>query len=244
MKKIFIPTPLRDEIIIPQDITHHLLHVFRHNLDKSIYVADKYGKNGIYKIEKEVDSCAIAHIIEYIDDVKSKGELVLVQSFLKGDKFDWVIQKVTELDVTDIYACVTKNCVVKYDSKKLNQKNIRWEKIIHEASQQCGRSHLPDFRSDLSIEEILDLEKESLCLVAYEDEKGRTLKEVLQMVPKEELKDKRILIIVGPEGGFNPSEIERMVAYGVRPVSLGSTILRAETAAVSAIAMIKYEIEL
>ena len=68
---------------------------------------------------------------------------ILVQSYLKGEKLEWVLQKATELNVDTVYLVPTSNCVAKYDAKKLQSKYSRWEKIMLEASQQCGRTQLP-----------------------------------------------------------------------------------------------------
>ena len=243
MKKIFIPTPLDEIIELPKDVTHHVLHVFRHNMEKPITVTGSDNRCGIYQITDEVDGIAQAKLIEYVASDVSSYRTILVQSLLKGEKLEWVLQKATELNVDTIYLVSTANCVAKYDDKKLQSKVSRWEKIMLEAAQQCGRNQLPTLVVGETLLQVLTIEADALKLVAYENEDGHTIKSALQSVhTNQTLTD--ILICVGPEGGYQEKEINAIIESGGKSVSLGNTILRAETAAIGSLAMIQYELEL
>ena len=243
MKKIFIPTPLDEIIQLPKDVTHHVLHVFRHNMEKPITVTGSDNCCGIYQITEEVDGLAQAKLIEYVESDVSSYRTILVQSLLKGEKLEWVLQKATELNVDTIYLVSTANCVAKYDDKKLQSKVSRWEKIMLEAAQQCGRNQLPTLVVGETLSQVLTIEADALKLVAYENEDGHTIKSALQSVhTSQTLTD--ILICVGPEGGYQEKEINAIIESGGKSVSLGNTILRAETAAIGSLAMIQYELEL
>ena len=243
MKKIFIPTPLDEIIELPKDVTHHVLHVFRHNMEKPITVTGSDNRCGIYQITDEVDGIAQAKLIEYVASDVSSYRTILVQSLLKGEKLEWVLQKATELNVDTIYLVSTANCVAKYDDKKLQSKVSRWEKIMLEAAQQCGRNQLPTLVVGETLSQVLTIEADALKLVAYENEDGHTIKSALQSVhTNQTLTD--ILICVGPEGGYQEKEINAIIESGGKSVSLGNTILRAETAAIGSLAMIQYELEL
>ena len=243
MKKIFIPTPLDEIIELPKDVTHHVLHVFRHNMEKPITVTGSDNRCGIYQITDEVDGIAQAKLIEYVATDVSSYRTILVQSLLKGEKLEWVLQKATELNVDTIYLVSTANCVAKYDDKKLQSKVSRWEKIMLEAAQQCGRNQLPTLVVGETLLQVLTIEADALKLVAYENEDGHTIKSALQSVhTSQTLTD--ILICVGPEGGYQEKEINAIIESGGKSVSLGDTILRAETAAIGSLAMIQYELEL
>lgn len=243
MKKIFIPTPLDEIIELPKDVTHHVLHVFRHNMEKPITVTGSYNRCGIYQITDEVDGIAQAKLIEYVATDVSSYRTILVQSLLKGEKLEWVLQKATELNVDTIYLVSTANCVAKYDDKKLQSKVSRWEKIMLEAAQQCGRNQLPTLVVGETLSQVLAIEANALKLVAYENEDGHTIKSALQSVhTNQTITD--ILICVGPEGGYQEKEINAIIESGGKSVSLGDTILRAETAAIGSLAMIQYELEL
>ena len=243
MKKIFIPTPLDEIIELPKDVTHHVLHVFRHNMEKPITVTGSDNRCGIYQITDEVDGIAQAKLIEYVATDVSSYRTILVQSLLKGEKLEWVLQKATELNVDTIYLVSTANCVAKYDDKKLQSKVSRWEKIMLEAAQQCGRNQLPTLVVGETLSQVLIIEADALKLVAYENEDGHTIKTALQSVhTNQTITD--ILICVGPEGGYQEKEINAIIESGGKSVSLGNTILRAETAAIGSLAMIQYELEL
>lgn len=243
MKKIFIPTPLDEIIELPKNVTHHVLHVFRHNMEKPITVTGSDNRCGTYQITAEVDGKAQAKLIEYVDANLASYRTILVQSLLKGEKLEWVLQKATELNVDTIYLVPTANCVAKYDEKKLQSKVNRWEKIMLEAAQQCGRNHLPTLVVGETLLQALDIESEALKLVAYENEAGQTIKDVLKTLHSDKpVTD--VLICIGPEGGYQEKEINAIIKYGGKSVSLGNTILRAETAAIGSLAMIQYELEL
>ena len=243
MKKIFIPTPLDEIIQLPKDVTHHVLHVFRHNMEKPITVTGSDNRCGIYQIIEEVDGLAQAKLIEYVESDVSSYRTILVQSLLKGEKLEWVLQKATELNVDTIYLVSTANCVAKYDDKKLQSKVSRWEKIMLEAAQQCGRNQLPTLVVGETLSQVLTIEADALKLVAYENEDGHTIKSALQLVhTNQTITD--ILICIGPEGGYQEKEINAIIESGGKSVSLGNTILRAETAAIGSLAMIQYELEL
>ena len=243
MKKIFIPTPLDEIIELPKDVTHHVLHVFRHNMEKPITVTGSDNRCGTYQITAEVDGKAQAKLIEYVEENVASYRTILVQSLLKGEKLEWVLQKATELNVDTIYLVPTANCVAKYDEKKLQSKVNRWEKIMLEAAQQCGRNHLPTLVVGETLLQALDIESEALKLVAYENEAGQTIKDVLKTLHSDKSVTD-VLICIGPEGGYQEKEINAIIKYGGKSVSLGNTILRAETAAIGSLAMIQYELEL
>ena len=154
-----------------------------------------------------------------------------------------MLQKATELNVDTIYLVPTANCVAKYDKKKLQSKVNRWEKIMLEAAQQCGRNHLPTLVVGETLLQALDIESEALKLVAYENEAGQTIKDVLKTLHSDKSVTD-VLICIGPEGGYQEKEINAIIKYSGKSVSLGNTILRAETAAIGSLAMIQYELEL
>ena len=112
-----------------------------------------------------------------------------------------------------------------------------------EAAQQCGRNQLPTLVVGEKLSQVLEIESDALKLVAYENEDGHTIKDVLSQVNSDEsITD--ILICIGPEGGYQENEINAIIESGGKSVSLGTTILRAETAAIGSLAMIQYELEL
>ena len=244
MKKIFIDGIIDESIQIPADTAHHLFHVLRHPKDESFIVSNHEGDTGEYVLASEESEAFIAKRLRIIDVPTSATKVVLIQSFLKGDKFEFLLQKATELNVHHIYGVSSVHCVAKYDAKKLSAKKSRWEKIIIEASQQCGRPDVPSLTVEQPLSKVLQrlqTDEGVLLLGAYEREDDKTIKDILQ-TQLHTNSYHTIAICIGPEGGYSPKEMEVLEACGGHKVSLGSTILRAETAALSAVSMIQYEL--
>lgn len=158
-------------------------------------------------------------------------------SATKGDKLELVTQKVTELGAYEIIPFLSARCVSKPDAKSSAKKTERLQKIATEAAKQCARSKIPTVSNFLTVKQITERVKEhDLNLVLYENEKDLDIKTVLQ---RENFKS--ISIVIGPEGGFEPSEIDNFIKNNFEIVSLGKRILRAETAPIAALSAIMYE---
>lgn len=244
MKKIFIDGIIDESIQLPADTAHHLFHVLRHSKEEPFIVSNHKGHTGEYVLLSEESDIYMAKRLRTIDISTVGTKVVLIQSFLKGDKFEFLLQKATELNVHHIYGVSSVHCVAKYDAKKLNAKKSRWEKIIIEASQQCGRPDVPTLTVEQSLSEVLQsLQSDEgvLLLGAYEREDDKTIKDILQ-VQLYTNSYHTIAICIGPEGGYSPNEMDLLESCGGHKVSLGATILRAETAALSAVSMIQYEL--
>ena len=244
MKKIFIDSIIDESIQLPADTAHHLFHVLRHSKGEPFIVSNHEGQTGEYVLASEDIDTYIAKRLRTIDVTISHTKVILIQSFLKGDKFEFLLQKSTELNVHHIYGVSSVHCVAKYDAKKLGAKKSRWEKIIIEASQQCGRPDVPTLTIEQSLSEVLQsLQSDEgvLLLGAYEREDDKTIKDILQTQLATHSYH-TIAICIGPEGGYSPNEMELLESCGGHKVSLGPTILRAETAALGAVSMIQYEL--
>lgn len=242
MKKLFISSPLNEEVQIPRDLAHHLLQVLRHSKEEPVLVSGLDKRSGLYSIVNDDLNACKAKLIRFVEESVPEKEIVLVQSFLKGDKFEWVLQKATELNVSHVYGVSTKHSVAHYDKKKLDQKEVRWQKILKESSQQCGRAYLPELTVQMTWKEVLRQEAQrpdTALFIAYEREGNQSLKVALSQIPRDEIQ--RIVICIGPEGGFHSSEVDDLLALGGQSISLGKSILRAETAAISSVAILQYE---
>lgn len=154
-------------------------------------------------------------------------EVVLYQGLLKSDKFEWVLQKVTELGVSRIVPIVSEHCVVKDISEN---KKARYNKIIKEAVEQCGGCAIPDLEQSISFSQALEqLPKKAKLLICHEKEESLSLLTALENNDATSLH-----IFVGPEGGFSEQEIEAAQKGGLEVVHLGKRVLRAETASIIA----------
>jgi len=172
-----------------------------------------------------------------------KSNITLAQSILKSAKQDIIIQKATELGVNTIIPLITKNTVVKFaNDKEKNQKIQRWQKISYEASKQCQRPGIPQIDSILTLDELVKMKNFDIKFVCVEREPELSIKEFMQN--SKQNTPANILLIIGPEGGWDDKEFSLFKENDIARVSLGNLILRAETAAITAISDVVYEYEL
>lgn len=218
----------------------HIKSVLRLKEGEQVSICDGEETDYIAKIES-IDSQEV--VLSVQESFRSKGEapvsLKLYQGLPKGDKMELIVQKCTELGVAEIVPMATKRAVVKLsDAKKTGKKLERWQKIAEEASKQSKRGRIPVVNRLVTIKEaIAELPEDDLVLMLYEAEEKQSLKEILKNYSGE-----RISVFVGPEGGFDESEVEALRASGAKVVSLGKRILRTETAGLVASAIIMYEL--
>lgn len=166
-------------------------------------------------------------------------EVTLAQALVKGDKFDYIIQKATELGVAQFIPFQAEHSVVRLDEEKAEERRLRWQKIAREAAEQSGRLSLPLVREVTTLPQILEAAGSyDLGLFLWEKEEEQGLKRVLQSARGA----RRLLLVVGPEGGFSRSEAALAREKGLKPVSLGPRILRTETAGPVAVALVLYEL--
>ena len=160
----------------------------------------------------------------------------------KADKLEWIIQKCTELGISEIVPVITDRVIVKLDEKSTSKKLERWNKIALEASKQSGRQKVPEVKKPINLKNLVEnISKYDILLFPYECEKETTLKSALRNLDK---KCKNIAILIGPEGGFSEEEVELFHFENVKQVTLGPRILRTETAGLVTLAMLLYELEL
>ncbi|WP_353096087.1 RsmE family RNA methyltransferase [Tissierella praeacuta] len=182
-------------------------------------------------------------ITKIIDSAEGKNEskinITLYQGLAKGSKMDLIIQKCTEVGVKEFYPVATHRSVVKIKEIKKEQSKVeRWNSIADEAAKQSKRDILPRVGNIISFDEMIDLLKdEKNIIVPYEDEKGNAIKEKLKIS-----KSMNVHLIIGPEGGFEPREIQKLESIGANIVTLGPRILRTETAGIVASTIIFYEL--
>ena len=170
------------------------------------------------------------------------AEVVLFQCLPKADKMELIIQKAVELGVTAVVPVISRNCVVKLDDKKAEGKLRRWQAIAESAAKQSKRSIVPQILAPVSIRDAVEmLEEYDVRMIPYENENGLTslCEAIISFVP-----GRRIAVMIGPEGGFDPMEVSMAKRHGVVPVSLGKRILRTETAAVAVLSLIMIRLEI
>lgn len=208
------------EIVDKNDI-NHLKNAFRIKDGEIIRAVDGEYEYicEVINIDKKIIEVKILERNE--DKFSSKIYIEAAIGILKNDKMDLTIQKLTEIGVTKITPLLTKRGVA-----KITEKKDKWDLIVKEATKQCQAVKLVEISEPKRLAE-LNFKEYNLAVVPYECEEENSLRNILN---KLENKPKRVLYIVGPEGGFEKEEIEFLKENGVIPVSLGKRILRAETA--------------
>ncbi len=167
-------------------------------------------------------------------------QLTLAVCLPKGDKLDLIVQKCSELGISNIILVLSDRCVVRLDSSKIAGRINRWRKIAAEAAEQSGRGKIPAIEYVENFSGLAGaIRKHTISLIAWEGERQTQIKEVLQASRDVE----SLMLIIGPEGGLTKQEVDIAVEAGAKPITLGKRTLRCETAAIAACAAIMYELE-
>ena len=180
-----------------------------------------------------------------ISEAEPDVKVTLYQALPKGDKMELIIQKSVELGAMEIVPVQMKRCVVKLDKKDKIKKIQRWQKISEVAAKQCGRNEIPEIKPCIYVKDVCQMIQDyDVVLVAYEKESENKIKNELKKL--KEVKDKqkiKIGVVIGPEGGLEPEDVEMLKQSGAKIVTLGKRILRTETVALNVTSNIMYELE-
>lgn len=200
---------------------------------------------GIDEITDREVRCTLRFIKE--DGVELPSKVYLFQGLPKGDKMELVIQKTVELGVYEIIPVAMRRCVVKLDGKKSQAKASRWQAVAEAAAKQSRRGVVPHVHDVMEYGEALEYAKNmDVKLVPYEMEDtldgasgmAGTRKVVSALSPGQS-----VAVFIGPEGGFAEEEIAAAIAFGMKPITLGRRILRTETAGMTVMAWLMYQLE-
>lgn len=229
-------------IIIDGGDYNHIKNVLRMKTGDAITVTG--GNNSDYRctIREFRNTEVVADIVEIIpNDKELPARIHLFQGIPKGDKMELIIQKCVELGVYEIIPVTMKRCVAKYDSKKAASKIARFQSISESAAKQSGRSIVPVIMEPMTYEEAIKYARNmDVKLVPYELAKSmdETKKAVMNIKPGMD-----VAVFIGPEGGFEASEIEGAVENDFAVISLGKRILRTETAGFTVMSILMYHLE-
>ena len=239
MPRFFVDVPpTGDVVLLTGEDARHIARALRMQPGESLTVCDGAGIDYDCVLEQAVPDEVRARIT---GAHPSAGEpdirVTLFMALPKADKMELIVQKATELGVTEIAPFLSSRCVSRPDDRALDKKCARWGKIAAEAAKQCGRGRIPHVRSVVSVEEAVRQAAEAaLPLLLYEGERENSLRAALCGQAPE-----TVSLMVGPEGGFAPEEAASAVSAGLKSVSLGPRILRCETAPLAALAAVMYE---
>lgn len=230
-------------IIIEGSDVKHIKNVLRMKVGEEIAISNgmdgKEYRCGIASMDDEQVVCELRFIKE--DEVELPARVHLFQGLPKADKMELIIQKAVELGVYEIIPVAAKRCVVKLDEKKAKSKTERWQQIAEAAAKQSKRSVVPKVSQVMTFgEALLCAEKMDVKLIPYELAEGmQKTKELIGGIKA----GQDIAVFIGPEGGFEESEINKALDKGILPITLGKRILRTETAGMTVMAWIMYKLE-
>lgn len=226
-------------IVVKGDVCHHITRVLRMRVGESLRFSDNenyYYEGTISVINK--DSVEVAIDDYYTIEDEPQLSVTLIQCLPRGDKMDQILQKATELGVKSVIPAESENSQVRLKNKGA-EKQSRWQKIVNSAAEQCGRGKIPVVHMPCSLKEALgSLAENTEILFCYEREENNSFRKTAEML---KAKTKNIALVIGPEGGFSEREAEAIIGAGGHSVTMGSRILRTETAGPTALAVLMYE---
>jgi 16S rRNA (uracil1498-N3)-methyltransferase len=243
MRRFFFEPAARngDDILLSETESRHITRSLRLHVGSQIQLLD--GSGACYLAEiTEIDRQVAARILSVDpDQQEGKTALHIEQAMLKNVKMDFIVEKCTELGAATFTPLVSSRCQGKIDETERGEKRQkRWQRIVESACKQCSRARPMKLQSCLSFAELCSSsnasqEPDTLRLLFWEEEHERSLHDLSAFSGYN-----NIHLLLGPEGGFSRDEVKLARQAGYQSISLGTRILRAETATVSAIAIVRY----
>ena len=232
-------------ITLPDRLAHQVRDVLRLGIGEQLVLLDNSGDEVLASVTK---SNRASVEVQVLDRRAGKSEspvrIILCQGLLKSARFEWVLENGTELGVAVFAPILCRRSMAGLEDAGPS-KQQRWQRIIQEAAEQCGRSRLPELLPARPLMHALnDIPPGALALMPWEEEHGQTLHATLVSAPSPgNSQPITVVLFIGPEGGLMAEEVTLAQRYDVQVVTLGQRILRAETAALVTIANVMYECE-
>ncbi len=243
MKKIFLgQNELRDGYIFvnPQE-ANHIMNALRYKVGQELLVSDQKEKEYLTEIEGYQGQELLLRIKESRPLKEEKTQIILVQGLPKADKMEYIIQKAVELGAVEIVPLQTMRSLVKLEGSKADKRRERWQKIAEQAAKQSGASQIARLADIVTLKEYLkNMPEDFTQIVLWEEEEELGLGQLLNSIEKIEGQQVKVALIIGPEGGLDPAEVDLLLASGARTASLGERILRTETASLAALSLVQY----
>lgn len=220
---------------LASDEVRHLVRVRRFSQGDLFEATDGKGRRCVCRLEKEAAGW-FGEVVEEIEsDPESPFRIVLAQALLKKDRFEWVLQKATELGVAEIVPIVTQRTEIRLDARREANKLARWRRILIEAVKQCGRSRIPELAAPIELAEFVAAPLE-FPLWMLDEEGGESLAKASRSLPGLS----GAVVLVGPEGGWDAEDRRLLNGIPAVSVSLGPRILRAETAPIVVLSILQH----
>jgi 16S rRNA (uracil1498-N3)-methyltransferase len=229
-------------ITLASDEARHLREVLRLKVGDEVYVFNGAGKEFQCRVEETRRDAAHLMVVREVEAARPESplHLTLAVALLKGEKFDLVVQKATELGVTVIVPVVTKLADIRLrDESDVEKRLTRWQRIALEAAKQCGRAVVPDIAAPVAFATLVQqaaAEPQLTCLM-FSERDGESLAETIELLTA---KKTQLTALVGSEGGWTDEELTSARAAGWRIITLGGRTLRAETAAIAVAVLLQH----
>ena len=223
-----------DQVVITGEPYHHLRNVLRIKSGAILLLLDGFGQCCEVELEQLQSAQATTRVIRRWQETNRTLPITLLQALPKGDKFDLVLQKGTELGVSFFQPLETEYAIPNLNAARLSKRAQRWQRIVSEAARQSRRSFLPEVKPLQKLATALDEPSNNLKLVLWEAG-SVALAEALPEQPPT-----GVTLLIGPEGGFSAAEIAAITVAGFQAVHLGPRILRTETAGLAATPILQY----
>ena len=217
---------------------HHLIHVLRAEVGARVELIDGMGRLWSGRVGGILgDRVRLVEVALLSETTAPEVRLTLIQALCKSDRLAWILQKATELEVSEIYLVHARRSVVRISRDRQPAKLERWRTILVNAAKQCRRSTIPALHPPLGCREVCETVESALKLLLQASPRAMPLKKLLQGESW-----KSVAFAVGPEGGWTAEESQTFLRSGFQPADLGSSTLRTETAATVAAALLRYEL--
>jgi len=266
MHRFFVPPELLKttsiEVPLPSELAHQVRDVIRLNIGEQLILLDNSGDEVLATVARINKASVEVYLFERRPGKREPAvRIILCQGMLKSTRFEWILEKGTELGVSVFSPIICHRSMAGLEGTG-SSKIQRWQRIIQEAAEQSGRSRLPELLPIRPLEDALnDISQDTLAIMPWEEEHALTLRDALNSTyrspgdvgatlavarsvePRTLQPPPAVVLFIGPEGGLMAEEVALAQRHGVQVVTLGDRILRAETAAIATVANVMYELE-
>ncbi len=234
-------TSLGSELVLPEKLAHQIRDVLHLHTGEQLILLDNSGDEFVAEVTRAERKVVEVQVVERrAGKSESPVGIMLCQGLLKSARFEWILEKGTELGVSVFSPILCQRSTAGLEDAG-PAKIQRWQRILQEATEQCGRAHLPKLLPIRPLTHALEhITPTALALMPWEEEHSQSLRNVLRSFNGQK---KTVMLFIGPEGGLTSEEVQLAQQYSVQSVTLGQRILRAETAALAAVANVMYELE-
>lgn len=246
MQRFFVePHQIEEEahrIHITGTDVNHIKNVLRMKTGEDVWISDGGEKEYHCQIEDLEEDEVLLHILYAQEpEYELPNRIYLFQGLPKADKMELIIQKAVELGAFAVIPVETRRCVVKLDAKKASKKVTRWQQIAESAAKQSKRMLIPQVHEVMTYKQALEFASSlDIKLIPYELAKGmKETREILSGIKP----GQSIGIFIGPEGGFEESEVALALEKGAHAITLGRRILRTETAGLAILSVLMFQLE-